>query len=335
MQSIVEKEGDETDRFNDEHARSFLLVDPSSAYSDLRVIASEDLDESWHDALARSGLDADVGIEVYARRMGLTKARPQVDIVVDPAYDHYDPLIGAQATKAAMDEDIFRQAVNYTGYHNSALAANYAVGAQILRDKLHRVPVDKHDDYNLRSDVLERFMHLATKDVIDDYDGDYLQRLLKSEMVEFRPGTSPSLGVQYIPAQFRVARVAAAYHDQTGYFGGYPCLPSGRYNPSFAGTGKEGDSRALCFVDATDQDTYAWYQKQLADQIEGIKRYPDNIKESGLVKLLRPIAIISEAAGIGSFIHFSTGLRAWGKGMIRPRPVKNIYQKINTRMCKA
>ena len=333
MQSAIDQDGDSPGILDEDYARKLLLTTPGSPYSSMRSVDVSELDASWKEAMGRAGYGADESLDVYARRMGLTKARPRLDVDMRPSYAAYDPFIAAQAIKAAVDEDIFCQSVSYTGFHNSALAANYAVGAQILRDKLYRVPLEKHDEFNLRADVLERFMALEAQDVIDEYDGDYLQRLLKAEITDFRPGVSPSLDVDYLPAQFRVARVAAAYHDQTGYFGGFPCLPSGAHNPAFAGSGMEGDTRALCFVDATDQDTYAWYLGQLKDQMAGIKRYPDNEKESVILKLLMPVAIISEVAGIASFINFTTGIRAWSKGLIRSKPVKNMYHKVNTRMC--
>ncbi|UPG94941.1 hypothetical protein [Luteibacter aegosomatissinici] len=334
VQLSVQKEGDTPKILEDDFARNLLLINPASPYSDRRDADDIVGDAGWQGVPAMAAVSDHEIVLAYARRMGLTKARPGIDVPVHPGYARYDAFIGAQATKAAIDEDIFRQALEYAGYSSAAIVATYAVGAQVLRDQLRTVPASKHEGLNLRPDVLERFMALTASDVIDDYDGEYLQRLYNSQVLDFRPGISPSMAVPYIPAPFRAARIAAAYHDMSGYFGGFPCQKDGRLNPAFAGTGEEGDTRALCFVDANDQDVHAWYVGQLQNQLDGVKRYPESTKESALSKLLRPIAIIGEVAGIASFINFATGIRAWVKGMIPSKPVRNMYGNIGQKVCK-
>lgn len=333
IQSVVEREGDDTTSFDDETARNLLLIEPTSPYSELRSSPLSG-NEAWTEAAAKLGITDAEAMHVYTRRMGLTKARPGIDVNVHASYESLDPFVGASATKAAVDRDIFDQALTNAGFSKSAIAANFAVGAQILRDLLGTVPEEQHDEQNLRKDVLERFMALKPFQDVDEYDGDYLLRMLRSKITDFVPGTSPSLAVPYIPAQFRVARVASAYHDMTGYFGGSPCNQDMSFNPSFAGTGQEGDKRALCFIDANDQAVHAWYLKQLDDHVRGIKRYPDARRESVLIKLMKPVAIIGEIAGMASFINLTTGIRAFGKGLIKPISVKNMYRKLSTRMCK-
>lgn len=334
IQSTTAREGDDAESLAEDYARRLLLREPDSPYSALRDVGEITANSGWHEALDESGLAPADGVKAYAFRMGLTKARPAVDLEISSQYLGYDPFIGASATKAAVDEDIFRHAIEYSGFHNAAIAANYAVGAQMLRDSLKRVPAERHEEQNLRKDVLDRFLAMGASDVIDDYDGDYLERLVAGEITDFRPGVSPSLAVDYLPAQYRVARLAAAYHDMSGYFGGFPCLRTGVHNPAFAGTGTENDTRALCFVDANDQDVYTWYLRQLKAQMEGLQRYPDQPKESALVRLLKPIAVLSEVAGIASFINFTTGLRALGKGWVRPGSVKTSYRRLSMQFCK-
>jgi hypothetical protein len=317
---------------DDEVIERFMLVDPTFPYSELREPPSM-LQDMWKSELEVVGIDAREGYRQIARRYGMTKSRPGIDVQLDPALGMYDPFVSAQITKAGVDPDIERQAIEHFRFHRSAIAANFAVAAQLLRDRIKRMDPADYEAAYILPDVLDRFMALSPTDEMTAFDGDYLESILSAETRAFRPDRKG--GETVLPPQFRVARLAAAYHDRTGYFAMPPCLPSGGYHPNNASTGGNDDTRQLCLVDATDRAVHQWYLGQYQAQIEGIKRYPDDEPyTSGLQRLLRPIAIISEAVGIVSFIRFSTGMRLFNRGKVPAAAPERFRSKVNQIKCR-
>lgn len=313
----------------------FLLADPASPYSDLKFAPNSLVEEAWHDELKAAGITMEEGFRQLAHRLGMTKARPYTDVVLRPELSSYDPFVAAQVVKADVDVDIFRQAIEHFQFHRSAIAANFAVAAQLLRERMSEVDPSRYEAAYILPDVLERFMALGPDDQMAEFDAEYLEFILSAETSAFHAYRKPGKQDSVLPPQFRVARLAAAYHDRTGYYGTSPCLPSAQFRPGLAGTGEEGDTRALCFVDATDRAVHAWYLQQYRNQAEGIKRYPDKVVyDSALRRLLRPIAIISEAVGIVSFIRFSTGMRLLAKGKGSSASTERLRSTINKKMCR-
>jgi len=311
----------------------FLLVDPASPYSDLREPPSL-LSEVWKDELDLAGIDVAEGFRQLARRLGMTKSRPGIDVKLDPALAIYDDFVAAQITKAGVDLDIQRQAIEHFRFHRSAMAANFAVAAQLLRDRMSAVDPEDHEAAYILPDVLDRFMALGPNDEMTSFDADYLESILSAETRAFRPSRKD--GEVVLPPQFRVARLAAAYHDRTSYFTGVPCLQSGKYNPNNANDGHKDDTREFCLVDATDRAVHQWYLGRYQAQLDGIKRYPDEeVYTNGLQRLLKPFAIISEAVGIVSFIRFSTGMRLYSRGKVPAAVPERFRSRINLKMCRS
>jgi len=310
-----------------------LLIDPASPYSDLREPPLL-LHDIWKTELDLAGIDAAEGFRQLARRLGMTKSRPDIDVTIDPALGMYDRFVAAQITKAGVDPDIQRQAIEHFRFHRSAMAANFAVAAQILRDRMETVAAEDREAAYILPDVLDRFMALGPNDEMTSFDAEYLESILSTETLAFRPHLKA--GEAVLPPQFRVARLAAAYHDRTSYFTGVPCMPDGKHDPNNANDGHKDDTREFCLVDATDRAVHQWYLDQYQAQQNGIKRYPDQeVYTNGLQRLLGPIAIISEAVGIVSFIRFSTGMRLYSRGKVPAAGPERLRSRINLKMCRS
>ncbi|TCV92020.1 hypothetical protein EC912_10811 [Luteibacter rhizovicinus] len=339
MEETSALDGDDVIELSDDYAAK-LMLKTDSIYSDLRPVPNTPPSPAWATALIKARpwnpLSPEQGWAAFALRMGLTRARPLIEVRVDRGYSDLDRLIGASATKAAIDRDIFNTVLDMFDYSKASIAANYAVGAQLLREMAARVDPSEHAGQNIRPEVLQRFMKHAHYSQISEEDGEYLLSVLDSEIRAFEPGVSPSTQQPYIPAHFRVARLAAAYYMKSGYMTPRqsPCLPSGDENPGHAGLGMDIDAKEICFSAATDRATHAWFVRHLADQEQGIKRYSTSDDDPAIFKLLRPASIIVEALDIANFTRFALSSRIFAKKTSWARPgVNRLPTKIN-RMCK-
>jgi hypothetical protein len=243
-----------------------LLTDPASPYSATVDEPTFTNDVEWPEILA--GLPGNLStvstVAVLDWDLGLTRARPGRDV---PSPDGYrDPFVAASATKADVDADIFWHALDLTGFRHSARAATYAVGLQILRGQLLTTKPGRQAILGIDEQVFRRVMAASYLDQVTDYDMQYLSTLVQHRLVHWQAGGRATTGLRALPTAFRIARVAAAYRDAQGYLGDFPCDADARPLARHAGTGVEGDERALCFVAATDRAVHRWYMDEARRQ---------------------------------------------------------------------
>lgn len=208
--------------------------------------------------------------------LGTTKARPGRDIPheamnkVDRSRlypQHQDPLVVAGIAKAGVDADIFSAALAVTTDAHSTVAANYAVAAQIIRDRARAHPREAWPRMGIRAEIVDRLVASVIPENFADPDRRYLSLLIEQEARTRRVGLRNQYGLRALPTTYRVARLAAAYRDGQGYALSttFPCGPDGSHQPG-AGTQAPGDHRPLCFVDATDNAVYRWYADEVWSQ---------------------------------------------------------------------
>ncbi|NII56066.1 hypothetical protein [Luteibacter sp. SG786] len=208
--------------------------------------------------------------------LGTTKARPGKDIPheamerVDLSRlypQHQDPLVVAGIAKAGVDADIFSAALAVTTDDHSTVAANYAVAAQIIRDRARAYPREAWPRMGIRAGIVDRLVASAIPEDFADPDRRYLSLLVEQEARTRRVGLRNQYGLRALPTPYRVARLAAAYRDGQGYAlaSTFPCGPDGSHQPG-AGTQAPGDHRPLCFADASDNAVYRWYADEMWNQ---------------------------------------------------------------------
>jgi hypothetical protein len=223
--------------------------------------------------------------------LGFTKARMGYDIHWLPAELYFPGA--ANAVKAGVEPDIYAQALRLTGGGYPAIAANYAVAAQLLRAKLASTPRQRWTERGLRQDVIDHFVHADDATKLSDFDLHYLIQLLDGAMAGWDVGHQSVYGLRELPLPFRVGRIAAAYRERNPY-DDPPCLANGRYDPAQAGMGGF-DRRPLCFGDATDRAVHAWYAGTLRDELStrAVERMAAPLRSSrqGWIGVARPGAI--------------------------------------------
>ncbi|NID04541.1 hypothetical protein HBF26_06570 [Luteibacter jiangsuensis] len=208
--------------------------------------------------------------------LGTTKARPGQEIPheamskVDLSRlypQHRDPLVVAGIAKAGVDADIFSAALAVTTDAHSTVAANYAVAAQIIRDRARAYPPEAWPRMGIRAGIVDRLVASVIPEDFADPDRRYLSLLVEQEARTRRVGLRNQYGLRGLSTPYRVARLAAAYRDGQGYAlaSTFPCGPDGSHQPG-AGTQAPGDHRPLCFVDASDNAVYRWYADEMWNQ---------------------------------------------------------------------
>ncbi|MDF4005250.1 hypothetical protein P3W33_17765 [Luteibacter sp. PPL552] len=270
-----------------------LLSDPSSPYSDVieQPVLANDVD--WANAVAAwPAADQDTALRSLQRTLGLTRARPRVDVMPLPGFR--DDFVAASATKARVDADIFWHALDLTGYSHSTKAAVYAIALQRLRDQVAGTPDPaRRNALGIEKPVLDRMMKAQTLDRIPASDLRYLG-LLVQHLVVHRVVDEEST----LPASYRIARIAAAYRDLQGYVSAPPCTPDATPRPSHAGTGSKDDPRPLCFVAATDRAVHRWYLAEARRQARGA---PDPNHVSLIARLeylIAPVLVLLDIAAL-------------------------------------
>lgn len=278
-------------RADHDYARS-LLVALDSPYDDVSTWAPAQNELAWQDARAllatTSGPLSDAqALAMQQWDLGFTKSRPGKEVPAVPVAFR-DSFIGASAVKAGVEPDIFWKAIELAPAGRYTVAANYAVAAQMLRERLAAVPAEAYRDQGLRPDVLERFMHAEAARRLTDYDMLYLSRIVEGARSRWEAGALSVYGYRQLPIVFRVARVAAAYRDHIGSFASFPCRADGSANPGTAGTLADGDTRVMCFVDAQDRAVYRWYIREHHRQLN--QRRPEVTEPSTAARLFGFIA---------------------------------------------
>lgn len=254
-----------------------ILLDPASPYSDTNRSPTFANQPDWQavlDALGdrvRSDRDA---LGVLYWDLGVTKARPGLDIDAGATRPFKDPFIAAGARKADVDADIFWHMLDITGYAHSTKAAYYAVALQILRRQMQDIAPARRAAVGIHADVFGRVMGARHDEEISPHDLRYLSALVQHRMLHWRPGGRASTGLRELPVAYRIARIAAAYRDARGYPMGPPCHADASPVVGTAGTGAEGDPRDLCFVAATDRAVHRWYVNEVRFQAKPRPRHP-------------------------------------------------------------
>jgi hypothetical protein len=287
--------------------KAFLSV-PASAYSEIKDQPAVTNTVEWNMALGKFNRDNRVNltlgesVKLFASENGLTKARPGLEINMhnrSPGYHADDnDLIIANATKAGIDGDIFYKSIYIFGPRYITIAAKFAVAAQILREKIQQVLPSERNKNGIRQDVLARYLSSAVSSVhtIPEFDKNYLMDLLHHKI---KSGDYQSkkfkYGVFTPPAQFRIARLAAAYRDGQGYINHPPCFRDGK-NRDLEG------SQNLCFTNMTDKALYAWYKDMYAMEMRSHTPTDSGSAMAKLAKLLIPIAMIMDGLAAAEFL---------------------------------
>ena len=273
-----------------------ILVDPASPYSDTNRAPSLVNEPDWQavlDALAdrvRSNTEA---LAVLYWDMGMTKARPGIDIEVVPmASFRRDPFVAVAASKADVDADIFWHMLDVTGYAHSTKAAYYAVALQILRRQMQDIAPERQAALGVYADVFDRVMAARYDEEISEHDLRYLSSLVQHRLLHWRAGGRASTGLRELPVAYRVARIAAAYRDAQGYVTGPPCHADGSPIAGVAGTGVDGDRRDLCFVAATDRAVHRWYVEEVREQSRPRRRHRSEAHSSFSVLMLLALPLL-------------------------------------------
>ncbi|HEY4293815.1 hypothetical protein [Luteibacter sp.] len=271
---------------------SQLQVDTASPYSDLidqPVMANE----TWWPVFLESvpsGVVApgDTIVGMLQWQLGLTKARPNVDVTVsdEDTARYRGHEAAANALKAEVDADIFWKARDLNGSH-FAEAAGEAVALQILRDQIARNDAEDYESLAIKPDVLRRYMEQTNPERVDDSGREYLGTILRHAITS-RPSFEDGGSRRGLPTIYRVARTAAAYADADGYTrpGGY--CSGNQPRPSAPDTWPIQSGSPLCFVAAHDRAVTAWYRWELRD--EAVRRPPPP-EQSGLSKLMHWVGV--------------------------------------------
>lgn len=283
-------------RSSDKSYARYVLNRPEFPYADEVVRALPTADEPTRRAVAKASTPEHPVNQRDLHNMkvwdlGFTKARMGYDIHSLPAELYFPGA--ANAVKAGVEPDIYKQALHLTGSEYPAIAANYAVAAQLLRAKLASTPRQRWMERGLRQDVIDHFVHADDVSKLSDFDLHYLIQLLDGAMAGWDAGHQSAYGQRELPTLFRVGRTAAAYRERSHY-DAPPCLANGRYDPAHAGMGGF-DRRPLCFGDATDRAVHTWYAGTLRHELSApaVRRMAAPLRSSrqGWIGVARPGAI--------------------------------------------
>ena len=242
-----------------------LLVDPSSPYSALADRRARRLGgDPWKRALRRMEEDVDAPMNddeaqhAVAWDLGLTNALPGLAAGDQPVAFAGNALVQANLIKSGVSVDIFVQSLRLFGERHYAIAAYYAVAAQVLRDRVPMLPESRRRASGIREMVGFRFLLADRVTDIVGSDWAYLSNMLESEMSTWHAGRRTIYGHREILLAFRVARVAAAYRQSLPQEGPPPCDARGM---------AQRQARELCFSQATDRAVHAWYRRVLDNQL--------------------------------------------------------------------
>ncbi|WP_448096125.1 hypothetical protein [Luteibacter yeojuensis] len=254
---------------SDESYARYVLDRPDSPYADVRWVGLPQPDEPTRRAIESvSTREHPLNLrdlhDLKVWDLGFTKARTSGGALAVPG--GLGNIPGARNfVKAGIDRDIYIQAIRNQGPLYPALTANYALAAQMLREKLTETSPSLWNVRGLRHDVLDRFVG---GELMHVHDFHYLIQFLDGALATWDAGATSTYGIRQLPAPLRLGRVAAAYRQRLP-FDFEPCREDGRQDPAHAGTGRF-DRRPLCFDDATDRAVHAWYARELVQELDSI-----------------------------------------------------------------
>jgi len=189
--------------------------------------------------------------------------------------------------KAGIDPDLYKAGMRgLLDINHPAIQANYVLALQVLREKLTEVNQRFWRERGLRGDVIGRFTDPERHGEPTDFDLHYLVQLLDGELSTWRGAGTNRYGFRELPANLRLARLAAAYREGMPY-SSQPCASDRRYMATHAGMGGN-DGRPLCFDDATDRAVYHWYTHELRDDL-GVLLVNPGARTTTLLRLTGPL----------------------------------------------
>ncbi|KJV35441.1 hypothetical protein [Luteibacter yeojuensis] len=256
------------------HLLAQLLVRPGEFYSPLAASPTFTNELWWPDFIAtfERGIGEDAVLHGLQRQLGLTRARPGIDIVLAPgAAEAFRGLeVAASARKAGIDADIFTKVLDM---HAPRVieAAHDAVALQMLRDDMARVPRALWVAYGIDDASYRRYMAASHAAELREDDTRYLASLVATG-ISTRGIALDANGAPQLPTAFRVARAAAALKDRVGYYSTRPCCAGGDVHPSRPrGPTALDDNQPLCFVAATDRDVLRWFHHEARLEHRGLR----------------------------------------------------------------
>jgi hypothetical protein len=281
---------------------SRFLVNPDSSYSDLRTDPPIVNEVWWYDFVDGLAIDApdksSAALAMLQWQGGFTKARfkdlgapddpdttaGDVDVVVDDlsarSYARYgargksntlrNPNAAANAIKARVDADIYLKAWDLNGALTT-VAAGHAVALQILREQVLNNPPETHEARGIMGDVLTRYLKQDSPERISENDLAYLADILRFALSDHSVEVDEH-GKMQLPAAYRVARVAAAYADASGYFASERyCDGNKPGKNALSGPGTIDYHAPLCFVAATERAVQSWFRKQMRQEEASVR----------------------------------------------------------------
>ena len=288
----------------DSDTERLSLVDRSNIYTDLAPLTVQGMDTTWRSAWSL------LGFQGFSMRLlqtqtvlrwdlGLTRARPGIEMPwLHSVPELGAPWIAANVVKAGVDRDLHIAARLCAGRGNELVAANLAVAAQLLREKIEASEAMGETYVGLWSAPLEHMLAARTTNALTDVEISYLMRVLENELSSRRDPPMSVYGRRQVPTAVRVARAAAAYRSET-YAAPFPCSDKGAFVPGVAATRLGDATQPFCFADMIDRRVLAWYTAALRDDLE-TKRDDPATMASAAGPLIDAVARM-RPAGMGAF----------------------------------
>jgi hypothetical protein len=295
-----------------------LAEEPGSPYTDAQAYPRMLNAEWWPDFVQQVAphlADGDQQlVESLVRQVGLTKARPGIDVMVSDqdAAIFRGTEAAANAIKAGIDPDIYWRARDLSG-SRITVAAMEAVALQRLREAMVALPEDQWEARGIRRDVFTRYMQAVSPADLTTDDERYLAAVLLQDTLA---GASPSAPGHGYPlgVPLRIARVAASYKDALGYFGGSLCQGTQPSPGMPRDMSAFQDHRPLCFIAATDRAVHAWYRREA--RLEHARIRIHDRQTSGVARALALLGAVMPLLDVAALVEFEEALwtdQAWSE----------------------
>jgi hypothetical protein len=286
------------------HLLAQLLERPGELYSPL-VANPGFTNEVWWQGFVGSfdsRLREEDVLHGLQRQLGLTKARPGIEVTITPGDDTVfrGREVAASARKAGIDIKIFNKVLDMHA-PRVVEAAHDAVALQMLHDDMARVPRDQWAALGIDAGSYERYMMATHADELREDDARYLASLVATA-VRSRAIAVNARGEPQLPAAFRLARAAAAFKDRGGYYSARPYCVAGSVHP-----GRPRDASALdhnqplCFIDATDRDVVRWFRHEARLEHRGLHIHENT--HGTLARTLFIFGIVMPLMDLAAFVE--------------------------------
>jgi hypothetical protein len=286
------------------HLLAQLLERPGELYSPL-VASPGFTNEVWWQGFVGTfdpGLREEDVLHGLQRQLGLTKARPGIDVTVTPGDDTVfrGREVAASARKAGIDITIFNKVLDMHA-PRVVEAAHDAVALQMLHDDMARVPRGQWAAQGIDAASYERYMAASHADELREDDTRYLASLVATA-VRSRGISVNARGEPQLPAAFRLARAAAAFKDRGGYYSARPYCVAGTVHP-----GRPRDASAfnhnqpLCFIDATDRDVVRWFHHEARLEHRGLRIHENT--HGTLARTLLIFGLVMPLMDLAAFVE--------------------------------